>query len=338
MDFPPTTKGEGQMKRAILVLAVLALMFGGTERARAGMVLTSTATTEGYTLSTFASGFPNTKGIGPLGIAFPSTGGILVADGANGQIYQFATDTDGQTATKHVSVNGTPSGLAVDGSTVYITRQSNGTVDTIDPITGVITNTIISGGLHLPRDVVVNPTNHFLFVSTDSTNPGLVEVNPVKKTFTTFENINADGLTISADGSTLYAADTGNGHILGFNTTTGVQVFDSGSIAGGVDGTALGFGKLAGNIFVNTNGGTLVEVNLASDVQTIIGTGGSRGDFVKADPNGTLLLTQTDSVLRLTAPPGGGFGSPVPEPASITLLGLGAVCSLGYGWRRRRSA
>ncbi|HTU92413.1 MAG TPA: PEP-CTERM sorting domain-containing protein, partial [Gemmataceae bacterium] len=33
------------------------------------------------------------------------------------------------------------------------------------------------------------------------------------------------------------------------------------------------------------------------------------------------------------------FGSPnasaTPEPASLTLLGIGAICSLGYGWRRR---
>lgn len=28
--------------------------------------------------------------------------------------------------------------------------------------------------------------------------------------------------------------------------------------------------------------------------------------------------------------------SPVPEPASLTLLGIGGVCLLGYHWRRRR--
>jgi hypothetical protein len=28
--------------------------------------------------------------------------------------------------------------------------------------------------------------------------------------------------------------------------------------------------------------------------------------------------------------------SAVPEPSTLTLLGIGAVCSLGYEWRRRR--
>jgi hypothetical protein len=30
--------------------------------------------------------------------------------------------------------------------------------------------------------------------------------------------------------------------------------------------------------------------------------------------------------------------TPAPEPASLTLLGLGALGLLGYGWRRRQAA
>ena len=79
-------------------------------------------------------------------------------------------------------------------------------------------------------------------------------------------------------------------------------------------------------IFVNTNGGTVVEVNLATKVQTLIASGGSRGDFVTVDPsNNTLLLTQSDRILRLS---GGNFG-PVPEASTFVSTGLLLLGGLG---------
>jgi hypothetical protein len=105
---------------------------------------------------------------------------------------------------------------------------------------------------------------------------------------------------LTADGSTVYSA-TG-GHVLGFNTATGAQVFDSGAITG-VDGTAIGIGQFAGTLFANTNDGRVVEVPLNGAPQIVIASGGSRGDFVTVDPHdGSLLLTQTSTVLRLTGP------------------------------------
>ncbi len=59
------------------------------------LTLTQAGQDAGIVLSTFAAGFPNTGAIGPLGIAFPSSGGVLVTDfPGNGRL--FATDTDGQ--------------------------------------------------------------------------------------------------------------------------------------------------------------------------------------------------------------------------------------------------
>src|SRR5271166_2317656 len=103
------------MKRSTSVLAAL-ILFIGVGQVKASMLLTTTAISEGFTLSTFATGFPDSPGIGPIGIAFPSTGGVLVGDYANGGIYQFASDTDGQTASTHVGNYGqsNASGLAVD--------------------------------------------------------------------------------------------------------------------------------------------------------------------------------------------------------------------------------
>ena len=111
----------------------------------------------------------------------------------------------------------------------------------------------------------------------------------------------ADGLAFDPSAGILYAAFDAGGRVQGFNITTKAVVFDSGTIAGGPDGIALGKGPVAGNLFVNTNGGTVVEVNLATAAQTVIASGGSRGDFVTVDANnGTLLVTQSDRIMRLT--------------------------------------
>ena len=170
----------------------------------------------------------------------------------------------------------------------------------------------------------------------------IYQVDPIAKTAVPFASASVDGLSLSADGSVLYGAGVGGadeGHILGFSTTTGAQVFDSGFIPDDIDGTALGTGALTGDIFANTNGGTVYEVNLATKAQTLIADGGSRGDFVTVDTNNdTLLLTQTDRILRLTPGNGGGFvgGATVPESSDLSLLGLGLPALLGLRLRARR--
>src|SRR5206468_1603249 len=156
---------------------------------------------------------------------------------------------------------------------------------------------------------VADPLRGHLFVATSNApSPAIYDVDPVAKTASLFQSIDADGLTLSGDGRTLYAAAFRE-RILGFDTTTRARVFDSGTIPF-VDGPALGTGSLAGKIFANVNDGTVWEVDLATSVQTLLASGGSRGDLVAVDPSdGTLLLTQTDRILRLHGPPPcGRFG------------------------------
>jgi hypothetical protein len=179
-----------------------------------------------------------------------------------------------------------------------------------------------------------------LFVDTVLNNQ-IFEVDPVNRTKTLFVSAQGDGLAITATGTILYVAlrTVNNEHVVGYSIASGQMVFDSGPIPGDVDGLTVGTGTLANNLFVNTNAGTLLEINLTTLAMTTIAEGGSRGDFVTADPNGSLLITQTDSVLRLSPPPGGGFGPGggvvSPEPRSLTLMALGFAAVAGYIWRRR---
>jgi Ca2+-binding RTX toxin-like protein len=238
----------------------------------------------------------------------------MVSNYAVGNNAVFATDTDGQhlsgatLSSSNFGAN-SPTGIAMVGTHIYQAQQSGNSVVEIDA-SGNLVQTILA--VSNATGLIANPITGHLYESSGSL---VLEIDPIAKTSSVFGSIGFDGMTINSTGSILYGANTSNGHIEGYDTTTKAKVFDSGFIPGGIDGSALGTGTLAGNIFVNTNDGHVIEVNLATLSQTTIASGGSRGDFVTVDQlTGTLLLTQSNSVLRLTAPGGGGFGgSGLPE-------------------------
>jgi hypothetical protein len=169
-------------------------------------------------------------------------------------------------------------------------------------------------GVPVATGIVTNPANGHLFISLEI-NPGqILDFDPVHNTSSVFKNNlgNVDGL--STDGDILYVAD--GVRIEGWRISDGAEVFNSGVILGVPDGSALGLGgSLAGNVFANDHDGTVVEVSLTNpNLQTVIATGGSRGDFATVDPSTcSLLLTQTDRIERLSAPPGSCFAPP-PQP------------------------
>jgi uncharacterized repeat protein (TIGR01451 family)/CSLREA domain-containing protein len=287
---------------------------GGGSTSSGSLTLTQTAVSAGFNLTTFASGFPSrSDGLGPFGVAFPSTGGVLVTDdGPAGDVRRFPTDTDGQSASNVTPVTyGQPnlSGLAKLGNTIYMTQaQLNDVAQLNDDGT---LNHVVATNITNADGITPDPLNGHLFVS-EYDGP-IVEIDPVAGTSTVFANVNADGLDFDPITNTLYAAlysgaGGPNNEIQGFNVATKAVVFDSGTVAGRPDGVVLGSGILAGNLFANTNSGTIVEINLATKAQTLIATSGSRGDFVTGDPNnGTLLVSQTDRLARLFPPAGGAF-------------------------------
>lgn len=279
------------------------------DRCCPSLTLTSAGVAEGLTLSTFATGFPSTdvgfgEIAGPFGIAFPGSGGVLVGDIA-GNVRLFPTDTDGQSApavppAQNFGYANAP-GLAKADGKIYVAQSSNQAILQLND-NGTFNHSVVVGLPGVPVGLVTDPANGNLFVS--SLSGQVMEVDPIAGTPRQVLNLGGaipDGLAITADGSTLFVDEDGTDQVLGFNTATWGLVFASGPIlGGGSDGIALGAGPLAGNLFVNTNFGNLVQVSLATTAQTLLASGGSRGDFVSVDPNnGTLLLTQSDAILRL---------------------------------------
>src|SRR5262249_54059106 len=239
-----------------------------------------------------------TERVGPLGIALPSNGTVVVTD-SSGTVRRFPNRTDGQSARNATVVAnyGTfnATGMAQFGQSIYMTQQINGAVIQLNA-DGTFRQTVVTG-LPAATGIAVDPRHGSLFVSSDA--GFIARVNPLTHTYDRFiNNVHADGLAVSAAGTVLYAALADR--VVGYSAITGTQVFNSGFIAGVPDGIALGTGLLAGSLFVNTNGGTVVQINLETGQQTVIASGGSRGDFVYVDPAGeNVYITQGDRIIRI---------------------------------------
>jgi hypothetical protein len=300
--------------------------------AHAAIALIPAGIAQGLKLTTFATGYPNTDEVGPLGIAFTNTGGVLTTD-KQGNIRLFPTSADNQLAssapvTQNYGLN-SATALAHFGGHIYMTRQAVGDVVEVNQ-DGTFKQTILSG-LPFATGLVANPVTGHLYVSTIGIE-AVYDIDPVAKTKTLFANGDVDGLSVSTDGSTLYLIGE-NGVITGYNTTTKAVVFAPLTVSPFIDGAVVGRGSLAGNLFVNTRDGKIIEVNLATKVQTTIADGGSRGDFAYADANNnSLLFTQTDSIVRLAEASVGA----VPLPSGVwagAFTGLGGLLIS----RRRRA-
>ena len=303
--------------------------FVGIDQQGQQMTLTPAGVSAGFSLTTFATGFPSVAGqIGPLGMAFTSSGGVMVADYA-GNVRLFP-DQDGQIADS-IAPGVTPvssfgqlnaDGLAFAGGQFYLAQQGNGQVVRLNADgTAVTGSNAAVTAIASATDIAVNPANGHLFVSTGAGGGRVCDVNPATNSATVWPPTipNADGLTVSADGATLYVAQisdsSGYGNIQGYSIANQTKTWDLNAVNPNahithIDGLAIGFGAFSGTIFANTNDGQLWQIALPSGQATLIASGGTRGDFAEPDASGqgSLLLTQSDRILRLSpfTPSGGG--------------------------------
>lgn len=324
-----------------------ALLLSLSVPANASLTLTAAGISDGFSLTTFASGFPSVSTEGPFGITLASNGNVLVFDTANSTNYVFP-DVDGQTAASPLSsvvvpnrgaqgyTNASGHPYGGDGLGHFVELNDDGTVNHI--LTGVTATPDLG--------VWTNPVDQHIIATS---NVGLIDIDPLANggngsfRLITAAGASADGITVSPDGTTVYAATFGNSCIKAYSITTGSQ---TGNFCGFTypDGTGVisSTDALNGQVVVNTNVGDIDLLNPVTGTFVAIATGGSRGDFTSADTsNGTLLLDYSDFVARLSCGPDcsiGGPGpgpTPVPEPSSVLLLS--GVVAAAFWIKRKRT-
>lgn len=323
--------------RSALAAGIVALT--ALTPAHAVLTLNQTGIDLGFSLSTFVSGY-NAQ-YGPLSQGVLPNGQIITGSLLNRQIYVF-NDVDGQTLANAVSA--TPY-ICETGNCNYSMATAGGQVYGAQAFGGVFYQFGGSGartpipnlqtaGVTGYLGMWGNPVNGHLI---SSTNRGLVDINPVNGTFRVINaSVFPDGLTVSPDGSTIFAEVGGGISSYDINTGALVRSFVTGHAP---DGTGvISGGKLNGLVVVNNNDGTVglldpSKANADPLLYRIIAAGGTRGDFVSADlNNGTLFLSQNEQVARLSCGSDCSIGGvpptpAVPEPATVALMlfGVGAL-------------
>jgi PEP-CTERM motif-containing protein len=340
--------GSGAARaRSHAAAATLAALLSIAAPAHSTLTLTAAGTNLGFTASTFVSGLADIITEGPFGLALTGNDRVLVSDFASGTRSVFA-DVDNQTlANAFFTV---PSGSGAQGyaSGVGAAYGGNGANFVRFNDNGTEAAVLVPG-VTPALGVAADPASGHLIATSSR---GLIDIDPVANSFRVIRATlasDADGVSLSPDGSVAYVGFFSSGHVIGYRVADGSIAFDSGNIGHFPDGTGVivSSNSLNGKIIVNGEDGSvgLIDPSGALGNYLLIAQNqGQRGDYVAADrSNGSLLLDYSTEVDRLACGPNCAIGGvppvaavPEPETYASMLAGLGLL-AFTLGLRRHPS-
>src|SRR4051794_9584340 len=214
--YNPRSNGVGRRMAGVgrrFVLALVVAMLAAPSGAAAYRAA------PGYQAGDYVTGFPVASccGWGPIGVAFDRSDNLYVASAADGHIYRF--QPGGGTASADTRLTAAPipgdiKGLAMarDGR-LYLARYEAGDVVELDPATGAVRRTVVSG-IRCALGLAVDPLSGDLFVSQSACGMAIWRISGVAQDAPTASAYSGplpdvDGLTFAPDG-TLYAASAGH--------------------------------------------------------------------------------------------------------------------------------
>lgn len=323
-------------------VAVAVTVMAGTSFLPAMPILTPQGAAMGFSLSNVISGAPGSTVLPDiLGIVVNSSGQIVFNNSSNNTNYLIA-NVDNQVFSNPGTVlasnpnSGFPSALAAAGGFLWASGGALQKLDQNGALIATFSNIPVVAGL------ATNPvTGQLIGIANEKLIS--IDVSGATPVVTIIQSgLSADGLAVSPDGTKAYLGIHGNNIVDLVGPAHAISSFGN---VPGIDGVGIVSSNnlLNGSIIANTTTGNIVLVDPQTLLQTIIASGTGYGDYVAPDPtNGTLLLSSSNSIMRLACGAGCGIGTiaprnltDMPEPATTGLVAvaLAAMAILRFRYR-----